>query len=133
MAETVFILGAGASRESGAPLMSDFFDVMERVIEGNQDQTLKDALHAVIRAVVDLESSAARINVDTNNVESILGLFEMARLIDTPILEGNADRGVDLVILWIGSLPRPSRGRSYSIAHLRQGQYLMLLTWHSST
>lgn len=97
MAETVFILGAGASRESGAPLMSDFFDVMERVIEGNQDQTLKDALHAVIRAVVDLESSAARINVDTNNVESILGLFEMARLIDTPILEGNADRGVDLV------------------------------------
>jgi hypothetical protein len=91
VAETVFILGAGASREAGGPLMRDFFDVMERVIEGSQDQTLKDALHAVIRAVVELETSAARIKVDTNNVESVLGLFEMTRLVGVPVAEGHDD------------------------------------------
>ena len=49
MAKTIFILGAGASREGGAPVMRDFFGGMSqsgrRQIEGTRDgekQTIEE-------------------------------------------------------------------------------------------
>ena len=33
MSKTVFILGAGASREAGAPLMFDFLDTAENIMK----------------------------------------------------------------------------------------------------
>jgi hypothetical protein len=98
MAETVFILGAGASYESGAPLMYNFFDKMGHVIGESEDEGLKDCLARVVRAVVGLESSVARVNVDTNNIESVLGLFEMAHLVDKQLVEGDSPGKPDLVI-----------------------------------
>ena len=37
MSKTVFILGAGASKKSGAPLMNDFLDVSRFSIECHGD------------------------------------------------------------------------------------------------
>lgn len=98
MAETVFILGAGASHESGAPLMSNFFDKMEHVIGESGDEGLKECSARVMHAVVGLENFVARVNVDTNNIESVLGLFEMARLVDKELVEGDSPDKFDLVV-----------------------------------
>lgn len=74
VAVTVFTLGTGASYESGATLMCNSFDKMKHVIAGDKDKSLQDDLARVIRVVVGLERSAARVNVDTNNVESVRAL-----------------------------------------------------------
>jgi hypothetical protein len=77
--------------------MYNFFDKMEHVIAGDKDKSLQDDLARVIRAVVGLERSAARVNVDTNNVESVLGLFEMADLVDKQLIEDDSADRPDLV------------------------------------
>jgi hypothetical protein len=82
MSEIVFILGAGASREAGAPLMNDFLDVAYDIKKRLPDHadTLKD-FNLVFKGIAALEASVAKANVDLQNVESVFAAFEMAKLL----------------------------------------------------
>ncbi|MFZ0821584.1 MAG: hypothetical protein WAM91_16085 [Candidatus Acidiferrales bacterium] len=79
MSETVIILGAGASRLAGAPLMNDFLDVADAIRKnsGAKDEDFervfiaKDALQAV----------HSKAQMDLLNLESVFAAFEMAKLL----------------------------------------------------
>ena len=80
MIDNVFILGAGASAEAGAPLMSNFLDKAEDLLrsysfnDNNKIQNLFDVIH-------DLNEISAKASIDLNNIESILGALEMKEII----------------------------------------------------
>lgn len=83
MAETVIILGAGASRHMGAPLMFDFLDRVEDVRRDFERFVSTDAFDQVLTLIhTHLRPLAATSVVDLRNVESVFGLVEMGRLID---------------------------------------------------
>ena len=74
----VFILGAGASREAGGPLMMDFFDRAEQIRKRTDvDQA---AFDLVFRAIEELQVVHSKAALDINNIESVMTAFEMAAL-----------------------------------------------------
>lgn len=81
MAENVFILGAGASFESGAPLMNIFLDVAEDLWRVNAYKDNKK-IKKVFEVISKMDSVYAKSHLDLNNIESLFGAIEMARIID---------------------------------------------------
>lgn len=76
MSKTVFILGAGASREAGAPLMSELaMDI--RDMAGTDGG---NGLSAVLNGMNELRATHYRSPVDTKNLEAVFSAFEMAEL-----------------------------------------------------
>jgi len=74
----VFILGAGASREAGGPLMGDFLDHAEE-LSHNSDVD-HEAFDLVFRGIKELQVVHSKAFLDINNVESVMAAFEMAKL-----------------------------------------------------
>jgi hypothetical protein len=90
VARNVFVLGAGASRQAGGPLMSDFLD---RAFDAyHHDPSARDLVRkgeSALRAVY------ANANLDLRNVESLWSAFEMARLIgNVPGLSSDETSGL---------------------------------------
>ena len=91
MSEVVFILGAGASAHTGAPIMKDFFntvcDLYDDKLINDKD---KEAFELIREAKRNLERILAKVKLDITNLETIFSLIEMGRLIgvfpgNTPI------------------------------------------------
>lgn len=84
MADVVFILGAGASADGGAPVMRDFLDAARKLrLSGNiRDSRISSAFDEVFAAIGKLQvvHSKAR-DFDINNIESVFSAFEMAQLL----------------------------------------------------
>jgi hypothetical protein len=79
MSRTVFILGAGASKEGGAPLMHDFLEVAEQLRRQNDVGDDARYFDLVRRARIALQNVFAKSFLDIGNVEKVFGAFEMAR------------------------------------------------------
>lgn len=77
VAERVFIFGAGASKQGGAPVMSNFIQEAERVLNDTTDQSY---LGIVLRFSDACKSLHAYSNVDLDNLETLYGLAEMAEM-----------------------------------------------------
>jgi len=78
---TIFILGAGASREAGAPLMNDFLDVADTVREGQAPGTqLREQVDLVFKGIAALDPVFAKSDIEVRNIESVVAAFEMADL-----------------------------------------------------
>lgn len=91
MAQNVFILGAGASQEAGAPLMNDFLDKVDNLYTYEKDRLklgrsfksdllLKD-YENVRNIISDLQIIHSKSNLDLYNIETLFGAIEMANLI----------------------------------------------------
>ena len=83
MAKTVFILGAGASKEAGAPLMAEFLDTA-RDLYASRDSVIDDSIEdfeRVFDAIRELRISHYKSYINLDDIESVFGAFEMARLI----------------------------------------------------
>jgi len=83
MSETVFILGAGASKAAGAPLMLDFLDVAERLMKQGKLNDVKVEYELVFKGIEALHMALPKAKFDVANIESVAGAFEMARLFNT--------------------------------------------------
>ncbi|MBI5307036.1 MAG: hypothetical protein HZB37_01535 [Planctomycetes bacterium] len=70
MARTVFILGAGASKEAGAPLMKEFLDKAHDL-----------HFSSVFKGIGVLQNVHSKAQLDIQNVESVFAAFEMARIL----------------------------------------------------
>jgi len=81
MAETVFILGAGASKEAGAPLMREFLDVAEDLLWANEVHPYGEDFERVFNAISDLQRVYSKANLDIINIENVFAAFEMGQLI----------------------------------------------------
>jgi NAD-dependent SIR2 family protein deacetylase len=85
MSRTVFILGAGASVEAGAPVMANFLDRADEsrhTIPGTKplDKIQQDNFDLVFRGLAALRAAHSKAELDVDNLESVFGAFEMARL-----------------------------------------------------
>ncbi|MCK8824682.1 SIR2 family protein [Fuchsiella alkaliacetigena] len=81
MAENVFILGAGASVESGAPVMDNFLDRAEDLLRNDFFKDYSKSIKKVFKVISDLYSVYAKSYLDLNNIESLFGILEMAKII----------------------------------------------------
>src|SRR5260370_5804800 len=82
MSQVVFILGAGASKHAGVPLMADFLDkARELYAAGAADRYQKD-FETVFRAISELQSVHSKSDLDLVNLESVFGIFQMQQLLD---------------------------------------------------
>lgn len=81
MSETVFILGAGASKEAGAPVMADFLDKARRLSKERKLPHSKDSFDLVFRGIEQLRLAHSNASIDLSNLESVFAAFEMARLL----------------------------------------------------
>jgi len=83
MAKNVFILGAGASKESGAPLMAEFLDVARDLLTSGEIKEPKDkeSFQKVFEAIQQFRIIHYKSYMDLDNIEAVFGAFEMARLL----------------------------------------------------
>lgn len=79
--KSVFIFGAGASRQAGGPLMSDFFDKAERLLRHNKVPDAKAEFEEVFKAISELQPMYAKSYFDLDNLEMVFGAIEMGQLI----------------------------------------------------
>lgn len=81
MSNVVFILGAGASRQCGAPLMADFLDVASDLLRSNAVQEKRAEFERVFAAIGALQAVHSKAQLDLNNIESIFTVLELGRII----------------------------------------------------
>jgi hypothetical protein len=81
--KTIFLLGAGASKKAGVPLMKNFLD---EAYDLWQQQKLgeEDAEHfkKVFNGISALQRVHSKSRLDINNLESVFATFEMAKLLN---------------------------------------------------
>ena len=81
MSEIVFILGAGASKDAGAPLMAEFLDKAEEIRKQKDLGDSKADFDLVFDAISAMQVIHSKSDVDLDNIESVFATFEMARLL----------------------------------------------------
>jgi len=80
--KTVFIFGAGASRQAGGPLMDDFLDRAHDYYRRNKltrDETTQ-CFEDVFNAISELSRIHSKSYLDLDNIEILFGAIEMAHL-----------------------------------------------------
>jgi hypothetical protein len=78
---TLFILGAGASRAAGAPLMFDFMESAAKTHRRKESAWAQESFDCVINARRKLQVAYAKSSVDLDNIENLFSTFEMASLV----------------------------------------------------
>lgn len=81
MSNTVFVLGAGASKAAGAPLMNNFLDVAHDLWKKGQVKELESNFSDVFGAIAALQAVHSKAQLDINNVESVFAILEMAAIL----------------------------------------------------
>lgn len=81
MSNIVFVLGAGASQQAGAPLMGNFLDVASDLLRANKVQEKRDDFERVFSAIGGLQAVHSKAQLDLNNIESIFTALELGRII----------------------------------------------------
>jgi hypothetical protein len=84
MSEIVFILGAGASKLAGAPLIKDFLNVADELYNDSKVNLgdYKPDFEKVFSAISCLQSVHSKSRLDISNIESIFAAFEMGLLVN---------------------------------------------------
>lgn len=81
MSNVVFILGAGASHQCGAPLMGNFLDVAANLLRSNEVENKRKEFERVFSAIGALQAVHSKAQLDLNNIESIFTVLELGRII----------------------------------------------------
>jgi len=76
----VYILGAGCSRATGAPLMADFIDKAYELRRYSKAQIDRQSFDSVFDGINALQAVYAKSVLDLRNLESVFAAFEMAEL-----------------------------------------------------
>jgi hypothetical protein len=82
MSRTVFILGAGASKSAGAPLMNEFLDVAEGLRSSVAAADSVKQFRLVFDALSELQETQSKFALTFHNVESAFAAFEMAEIVE---------------------------------------------------
>ncbi|MDB5988966.1 MAG: hypothetical protein JWQ10_369 [Herbaspirillum sp.] len=81
MSNVVFILGAGASKQCGAPLMGDFLDIANNLFRSKLVEDKRVQFERVFAAIGELQAVHSKAQLDLNNIESIFTVLELGRII----------------------------------------------------
>jgi hypothetical protein len=98
MSSVVFILGAGASKQAGAPLMGNFLDVAgDLLLSGKvQENDKRDDFDRVFKAIGGMQAVHSKARLDHTNIESVFTALELGRIIQT--FPGLDLEGIELAI-----------------------------------
>lgn len=81
MADTVFILGAGASKDAGAPLMLEFLEKAEDLLRFGSVEDAQKEFELVFRSRSLLTRAHSKADIDIKNLEAVFSAFDLARLL----------------------------------------------------
>jgi len=81
--KTVYVLGAGCSHHTGAPLLGDFLVKARILMEGERDLIYKDSYERIFKWIDELRSASYYVEIDLDNLEHIFSLADMLRQIGT--------------------------------------------------
>jgi NAD-dependent SIR2 family protein deacetylase len=84
MSRNVFILGAGASVQAGAPTMNTFIRVAQNIQRGNTPKLYpkeQECFDLVFKARTALTRTHSKSVLNIDNIESLFGAFDMAALL----------------------------------------------------
>jgi hypothetical protein len=96
MAKNIIILGAGASKQYGAPVMAEFLDVARDLwLRGRV--THPSSFERVFKAIGSLQTVHSKAEFDLVNLESVLSAFEMGKIFGA--LPGVAPSEIDSLIV----------------------------------
>jgi len=79
--KTVFVFGAGASQEAGAPLMQEFMDKAEDLFLRHAVEDAQKQFELVFTAMSDFQAVHAKSYLDLDNLEVVFGAIEMGLLV----------------------------------------------------
>lgn len=79
--KAVFILGAGASRAAGGPLMFDFIESAGKIHRRGESFWAFEHFEKVMNARKKLQVAFAKSTINLDNIEHLFSTFEMASLI----------------------------------------------------
>jgi len=77
MSSIVFILGAGASKEAGAPVMKDFLSVARRIWREGRASEIAGDFDIVWDVMSQLQVVHSKAKLDIQNIEEIFSLLDM--------------------------------------------------------
>jgi hypothetical protein len=81
VSQVVFILGAGASRDCGGPLMSDFMDIASDLLLSGKVKDSRSEFEQVFKTVGELQIVHSKAQLDLTNIETIFTALELGRVI----------------------------------------------------
>lgn len=96
MASVVFILGAGASQEAGAPLMADFLDVADELWKSGKTGDKGGHFEKVFKTIGALQAVHSKAQLDLTNIESIFATLELAKILNK--IPGSEPSNLDSII-----------------------------------
>lgn len=96
MSNTVFILGAGASKQAGAPLMKEFLDTAHNLWRLKAVGDAAPSFELVFDAVSALQAVHSKSQLDLDNIESVFTTCEMAKMLGR--FPGDAGKDIDGLI-----------------------------------
>jgi len=79
--KTVIILGAGASAHAGAPLMNNFLDQSERLLQRGRVPEHKAEFERVFEALEKLKPAQAKATINLDGLEAAYNALEFASLL----------------------------------------------------
>ena len=82
MSDVVFILGAGASRQGGAPLMFDFLDTAADLLFARKVKST-DSFQRVLQARGKFQAAHSKAKLDIDNIEALFTALELSKIIRT--------------------------------------------------
>jgi hypothetical protein len=81
VSEIVFVLGAGASVHTGAPVMATFLENARLISKGITVKPWKDDFDRVFNAINELQRVHSKASFDIHNLESVFTILETARTV----------------------------------------------------
>jgi len=96
MATTVFVTGAGASKEAGVPLMADFLEVADHLWRREGSIDARQHFEAVFNAIGALQLVYSKAQLNLNNIETVFSAFETASFLG--ILPGSPSAQLEQLI-----------------------------------
>src|SRR4051812_4282650 len=83
MAKTIFIIGAGASVQGGAPVMADFVDRARDLLASDSVGDAKPHFELVFKALTKLQRVHHKARLDYNNIETLFEACEMGKTLSS--------------------------------------------------
>jgi hypothetical protein len=77
--KTVYVLGAGASQHTGAPLLRDFLVTARLLLEGKLDLKHKESFKKIFEWIDTLRGSSYYVEFDLDNIEQVFSIAEMLK------------------------------------------------------
>lgn len=79
--KTIYVLGAGSSHHTGAPLLRDFLLTAKLLREGKKELKYKEAFDRIFKWIDSLRGASYYVELDLDNLEHIFSLAEMQKQI----------------------------------------------------